>query len=339
MEDRADIIIVADAMGDRVDPTTYEMLAFARRLQALAAGRIRIWMLGEASEDAAREVARRCGVNVTVLRCPGLSHYQGEAFRSLLVPALAATAPRYVITVHSSGGAEWAPAVAARLDAGCIGGVDGLGTEDGRIWFSKDRYGGKVKGRYASDASTTVLTVQPGCFPFQNRPEENRSAEKTSGRVTVETMTWQPEQTRLTGVMPAVAKAANLKDAQIVVAAGNGIGAEENLQWIYGLAERLPKAMVAGTRILCDRGWLGYDRQVGVTGVSVAPALYIACGISGASQHVMGMRGSGFVIAINADPQAAICSEADVCIVADINVFIPMVLEVYEKQKAQQNGA
>ena len=339
MEDRADIIIVADATDDRVDPTAYEMLAFARRLQALAAGNIQIWLLGEVPEDVARDVARVGGVSVTVLRCPGLSRYLGEAYRSLLVPALAALAPRYVITAHSSGGAEWAPAVAARLEAGCIGGVDGLGVEEGRIWFSKDRYGGKVKGRFASDSSTTVLTVQPGCFPFLNQPEESRPEEKSSGRVTVETMVWQPEQTRLTGVMPAVAKAANLKDAPIIVGAGNGIGEEENLQWIYGLAESLPKAMVAGTRIVCDRGWLGYDRQVGVTGVTVAPALYIACGISGASQHVMGMRGSGFVISINTDPQAAICAEADVCIVADLKVFIPMVLDVYEKQKAKQNGA
>ena len=339
MEDRADIIVVAEADGDRVDPVIYEMLAFARRLQVLAPGGIKIWLLGEGPEDAAREVARVGGVDVTALCCPGLPRYLGEAYRSILVPALAAAAPCYVITAHTSGGAEWAPAVAARLEAGCIGGVDGLGAENGRLWFSKDRYGGKVKGRFASHSSTTVLTVQPGCFPFEDQPVENRPAEKAAGRVTVATMAWQPQQTRLTGVVPAVARAANLKEAPIIVAAGNGIGEEENLQWIQRLAERLPKAMVAGTRIVCDRGWLGYDRQVGVTGVTVAPALYIACGISGASQHVMGMRGSGFVIAINSDPQAAICAEADVCIVADLKAFIPMVLDIYANLKTEQNGA
>ena len=334
MADRTDIIVVADADGDRVDPIIYEMLAFARRLQILAPGDIKIWLLGEGPEDAAREVARVGGVDVTALRCPGLSRYLGEAYRSILAPALAAAAPHYVITAHTSRGAEWAPAVAARLKAGCIGGVDDLGAEDGRLWFAKDRYGGKVKGRFASHSSTTVLTVQPGCFPF-----EDPSAEQAVGRVIVETMAWQPQQTRLTGVAPAVARAANLKEAPIIVAAGNGIGEEENLQWIHRLAERLPKAMVAGTRIVCDRGWLDYDRQVGVTGITVAPALYIACGISGASQHVMGMRGSGFVIAINTDPQAAICAEADVCIVADLKAFIPMVLDIYENQKTGQNGA
>ena len=124
----------------------------------------------------------------------------------------------------------------------------------------------------------------------------------------------------------------------VFLAAGNGIGEEENLLLIQRLAERLPKAMVAGTRIVCDRGWLGYDRQVGVTGATVAPALYIACGISGASQHVMGMRGSGFVIAINTDAQAPICAEADVCIVEDLKEFIPLLLEIYEKQLEKENG-
>jgi electron transfer flavoprotein alpha subunit len=333
MTNAADIIVVVDGTGGAVEPVAYEMLAFARRLQALADGRVQVWVLGEASEAPAHALAHEGGVDVTALSCPGLSRYFGEAFRSILEPALRSAAPAYVVTAHTSSGAEWAPAVAAQLGSGCIGGIDGLGMEDNRIWFSKDRLGGKVKGRFASDTATTILSVQPGCFTF-----EGLSVAGAAGQVTTETITWQSEQTRFTGVVPAVAGAANLADASIIVAAGNGIGEEENLQLIHRLVERLPKAMVAGTRIVCDRGWLGYDRQVGVTGVTVAPALYIACGISGASQHVMGMRGAGFVIAINTDSQAPICAEADVCIAEDLTAFIPMVLEIYEKQLEQENG-
>jgi electron transfer flavoprotein alpha subunit len=333
MTPAADIIVVIDGTGGVVEPVAYEMLAFARRLQTLGAGSVQAWVPGEAAEEVAHRLAREGGVDVTALQCPGMQHYFGEGFRSLLVPALREAAPAYVITAHTSSGAEWAPAVAACLEAGCIGGIDGLGVEDGRIWFSKDRLGGKVKGRLVCDAAMTVLTVQPGCFKFEGRPERSGV-----GRAAVRTIAWKPEQTRFSGVVPAPAGAANLKDATIIVAAGNGIGEEENLQWIHRLAERLPKAMVAGTRIVCDRGWLGYDRQVGVTGATVAPALYIACGISGASQHVMGMRGSGFVIAINTDSQAPICAEADVCIAADLKTFIPMVLEIYEKQLEEENG-
>jgi electron transfer flavoprotein alpha subunit len=332
METPADILVVAGSDDRQADPLIYEMLAFARRLKQMTAGTVRVWLLGAAPEAAARDVARRSGLDVTAFTCADLPGYMGEAYRSVLVPALKAAAPAYLVTAHTSHGAEWAPAAAACLDAGCIGGVDGLGREDGRIWFSKDRFGGKVKGRFRSDTPTTVLTVQPGCFQFDGRPIGS------GGRVTTATTAWQAERSRFIGVVPAAAAAANLTEAAIIVAAGNGIGEEENLQWIHRLAERLPKAMVAGTRIVCDRGWLGYDRQVGVTGVTVAPALYIACGISGAAQHLMGMRGSGFVVAVNTDPQAPICAEADVCIVEDLKAFIPMVLEIYEKQLEKPNG-
>jgi len=333
MKNAADIVVIAEVAGDRIDPVTYEVLAFAGRLQGLAGGSVRLWALGALPETSVREVAQKSGVDVTLWACPDLPRYFGEAYRTLLEPALRAASPVYVLAAHTSHGAEWAPAVAARLGAGCIGGVDGLGRADGRLWFSKDLYGGKVKGRFTSEASTTVLTVQPGCFRFEGPPEG-----RAGGRLYVEAIVWQPTQSRFVGLAPAPPGAANLADAKIIVAAGNGIGEEENLQWVQRLAERLPKAMVAGTRIVCDRGWLGYDRQVGVTGVTVAPALYIACGISGASQHLMGMRGSGFIVAINTDAQAPICAEADVCIVEDLKTFIPTVLEIYANQTEQTNG-
>ena len=186
MTHAADIIVVVDGTGGVVEPVAYEMLAFARRLQDLAAGSVRVWVLGEASEGSTHALAREGGVDVTVLSCPGLSRYFGEAFRSILEPALRSAAPAYVVTAHTSSGAEWAPAVAARLGAGCIGGIDGLGIEKERIWFSKDRLGGKVKGRFASDTATTILSVQPGCFKFEGLP-----AAGAAGRVTTETITWQ----------------------------------------------------------------------------------------------------------------------------------------------------
>lgn len=331
METPADIIVVAVAAEGKVDPVAWEMLAFARRLQALSGGRLALWVLGNQVEAPAREIARTGAVDVTALSCPQMPHYFGEACRAVLGPALGAAAPAYVVTAHTSQGSEWAPAVAARLDAGCIGGVDGLGSEDGRIWFSRDCHGGKVKGRFTSRAATTVVTVQPGCFRFEGPP-----AGAAAGRVTCEAVAWQPEKTRFLGVAQAPAGVDQLTEARIIVAAGSGIREAENLQWIQRLAQRMPKAMVAGSRIVCDRGWLGYDRQVGVTGATVSPALYIACGISGASQHLMGMRGSGFVIAVNTDAQAPICAEADVCIVADLTTFIPMVLELYDKQMETQ---
>jgi electron transfer flavoprotein alpha subunit len=129
-------------------------------------------------------------------------------------------------------------------------------------------------------------------------------------------------------------QSADFKDAEVIVAAGMGIGQREHLKWIDRLASLFPKASVGGTRLVCDRNWLGYDHQIGVTGATVAPALYIACGISGAAQHRMGMRGAGFVVAINSDPHAPIFAEADVCIVEDLVAFIPQVIKACRSDEA-----
>ena len=134
-------------------------------------------------------------------------------------------------------------------------------------------------------------------------------------------------RTRTSVVLPAPTAAAGIAEAEVLVAAGRGVGGPENLELVFRLAALFPKSAVAGSRIACDLGWLEYPRQVGVTGATVAPRLYIACGISGAVQHVMGMRGAGFVVAVNKDPAAAIFREADVCIVDDLAEFLPVLIE------------
>jgi len=125
-----------------------------------------------------------------------------------------------------------------------------------------------------------------------------------------------------------------ITEAGVIVSAGQGLGDKENLDLIFQLAALFAKSAVAGSRIVCDLGWLEYRCQVGVTGATVSPQLYIACGISGAVQHVMGMRNSEFIVAINKDPAAAIFQVADIGIVEDLTTFIPALIEVYEKTKS-----
>jgi len=125
-----------------------------------------------------------------------------------------------------------------------------------------------------------------------------------------------------------------ITEAGVIVSAGQGLGDKKNLDLIYQLAALFAKSAVAGSRIVCDLGWLEYRCQVGVTGATVSPQLYIACGISGAVQHVMGMRNSEYIVAINKDPAAAIFQVADICIVEDLTTFIPALIEVYEKTKS-----
>jgi electron transfer flavoprotein alpha subunit len=319
MTDSVDIMVIAAHTNSRVHSETYELLAFGRSLQAVRSGTVGVWILGENIGGAAREIARQGGVQVIAVECQGLTRYVNEPYGSVLADEIAAVKPAFVCAAHTSQGWEWAPAVAARIGAGCICNVDGLTEVQGRICFEKDVYGGKVKGLFSPNTATTILSLQPGVFKF------TPAAKSSAGPVIHKDATCAPGRTRYLGTREAAADTTDITTAPILVAVGNGIGNPENIALAYRLAACLPKAAVAGTRIICDRGWLGYNRQVGVSGAVVAPALYIACGISGASQHVMGMRGAGYVIAINTDPRAAIFNEADICIVEDITQFIPMV--------------
>lgn len=336
MQNASDILVVAGCGDGRVDPETYDVLAFADLLQGLRpGGGVRVLMIGEGLEAAAEEIAGRAGADVTLVDTPGTPSYTAEAYRRVVGDEIRASAPAYVCAAHTSRGWEWAPCVAARLGAACIPAVNGLCGSGDSLCFLRDLYGGKVRGRYASRAATTLLTLQPGVFKF------SRTQNGPAGRVTRRHPACPPGRTRLLGTRRAEADMAPITEAPVIVSAGNGIGERENLDLAYGLARMLPKAAVAGTRTLCDRGWLGYDRQVGVTGATVAPALYIALGISGASQHVMGMRASNLVVAVNTDPRAPIFNEADVGIVEDLTRFIPLVLEAYARSQAEggQPGA
>ena len=124
-----------------------------------------------------------------------------------------------------------------------------------------------------------------------------------------------------------------LAEASIIVAAGRGIKEEENLELIQQLASVFNGAAVGGSRPLCDLHWLEYKQQIGITGATVTPDLYLACGISGAAQHISGMRNAGFIVSVNIDPKAAIFNHSDVCIVEDLNTFIPTFMETVQKMK------
>jgi electron transfer flavoprotein alpha subunit len=167
--------------------------------------------------------------------------------------------------------------------------------------------------------------MQPGIF----KPDQQ--SDQKSGRVVIRKVAAKAHQWRSMGVKQVAMTAKGIAEAEVVVAAGQGIGDKDNLDLINQLAAIFAKPAIAGSRIVCDLGWLEYGCQVGVTGATVSPQLYLACGISGAIQHISGMRGSDFIVAINQDPAAAIFQVADVCVVEDLKSFIPVLIETYQE--------
>ena len=324
---KASIIVIAEHFDNQVRPVTYELVTFALTLQRATGLPIKVIILGEDVTEFAEEIAQHSGANVSAIQVPDLINYNGEIYRNLLEKLLGDSQARYICVAHSTQGLDFAPALAVALHADCITGIEDVHDNDGQLGFVRPIYGGKIVAYANSKAETSILTIQPGIF----KPAE--SDDHTAGSVEIIKIPCQARRTHGLGIKQAEADTSGISEADVLIAAGMGIGDEDNLEYIYQLARLFPKSAVAGSRIVCDMGWLEYKCQVGVTGATVTPELYIACGISGAMQHVSGLRGSGFIVAVNTDPAAAIFHVADVCIVEDLKTFIPAFIEEYEKAK------
>ena len=233
--------------------------------------------------------------------------------------------PSYICMAHNTNGLDAAPALAVKINAVCITGVEKITRADDGICFTRSIYNDRITTQLIPESRTSVLTFQPGVF----KPDTNFN--KNSGKITTVNLPLFVDDYQLIKYKTNEADTAALDNADIIISAGNGIREKEDLDLIYQLAELFPKSAVTGSRPICDKKWLKYSQQVGVTGTTVKPKLYIACGISGSSQHISGMRDSRFIVSINTDPHAAIFNISDVCIIEDLTTFIPELINSFDK--------
>ena len=321
------VILIADSFNDQKSIALDELMGAAQKIRRCYSAPLKLLVITGDDKAMALNWVRKTGLDGIIIQVPGLTGYHGEIYKTVFSKTLREMNAAYICLPHTSWGMELAPALAMRLDADCITAVVAITDQKGPPLFSRLICNAKRIVIMTSEADTTVLTIQPGAF----------SAEKSeaTGQPSIElrTMKATPRYIKSDRIAPPVAQDTNLALARVIVAAGNGIEKQENLALLRELAGCFQKAAVAGSRIVCDRGWLGHGCQVGVTGMTVAPKLYIACGISGAAQHVSGMNTSGTVIAINKDTNAAIFNAADLGIVADLTLFIPAFIKICQQEK------
>jgi electron transfer flavoprotein alpha subunit len=320
------IFIIAEHNENRAKPILFELCSCARRIQEIFPAEIRVLVLGNETEKLSFEIAGMTGMRVLSIEINELALYDAGIYKTAIETLAAEFAPSFIITGHTPRGLDFASGLAVRLKAACITGVEALREEEGGLCFIRQIHYGKINAHIAPSAERTVITVQSGAF---SRYEPDKT---DSGKVEKRQVHCVPGSIRARGIKSRKPKDSSISEAKTIVSAGNGIGKRENLDLIYRLAELFPGSAVGGSRILVDRGWLEYGRQIGITGSQVTPGLYMACGISGASQHLAGMRGSGFIVAVNKDPKAAIFRESDICVIEDLNEFIPVFIEEYEKE-------
>ena len=318
------VLLIAEHLEGRVAPSTPELITTGRRLAAAFGGDerdARIVVLGSGVRELANHMA---GYTLDVLLAdhPVLTEYTGDGYVQALRGIVESTAPRVVLVAHTSQGYDFAPALAGAMDLPLVTNCLALDVEGDRIIATRRLLNEKVQAQVEIRSERPiVVTVRPG-------------AEKPTGpargmmTVTDVPVSIDPSAVREKFVRlerPQV-QDIDLSGADIIVSAGRGIQKKENLVLIEEFAKAIG-GVVGASRPLTDMDWLPKTRQVGQSGKTVRPKLYVACGISGAMQHVAGMKDAGLIVAINTDPTAPIFEIAHVGFVADVLKLLPATLK------------
>lgn len=317
------IMIICEQREGRILPITYELLSCAALLAGDSDGRITAVLPGNIT--AADPLP---GADLLVINSPSLAEYTCEGWERAVLLVAEQIRPDIIIIAHTSTGYDYAPRIAALLEGGCITSVSGTELSGDSIRYRRSGFYGKLDLLYAAGKLPLVITVLPGAFPAVEQQVS------TPGSVNYIDAHIHLQQTSNLQFKSADQTNAELDLAEVVIAAGKGIGKAENLELIRQMAACFKRSAIAGSRVVCDNGWLKYNAQVGMTGKTVSPLLYVACGISGSMQHIAGMKDSKTVVSINRDPEAAIFHHSDICIVEDLERFIPEFIRAAESHRS-----
>lgn len=293
-------LLVAENRDGKLLNATYELVAFARELGADST----MFLVGSDS------ALPKYDGTLYLADAGKYKDFNPSVHKQLLLDVIAKEQPELIVFSHSSYGWDLAPRIALALNAGQISEV--IGYVDNA--FVVPSCNSKLRRDVQSKTTQTVVTLQGGAFGLSTEPSGTPKVEK------IETGT--ASQVQFDGYEAVEKGGVDLTKAEIIVSAGRGIGKPENLAMIAQLAEALGGEYGA-SRPVVDAEWADHNRQVGTTGQTVSPKLYVACGISGAIQHLAGMKKSEFIIAINTDKDAPIGEVADVLAVADLKELVP----------------
>ena len=320
-----DLLLIAETVGNHLQPSTQDLLGAAGAYTAAENASVRLLIPGTDVAAAAAELAAATGLNIFTLENPGLDLPNPALTAALISRVLAQLDPRHICLPHTMRGCLVAAALSVETSRPVVTGVEAMERTDGRICFERAVFNGKLTAAIEVPASGGVFTFCGAADPTARTPQ-------APGSVTaLQTVGIDCGVRPLAMSRPPDDEAA-LEEATAIVSAGRGIGKKESLGLLRAVAGILKNSALGGSRPACDAGWLPYSRQVGETGRQVAPELYLACGISGARQHLAGIRNAKTVVAVNTDPQAAIFGRADYGIIEDITRFLPVCLEKYAER-------
>ena len=322
------ILVVAEQREGKLNRVSFETIAAAQAIAKETGWSVEVVLQAAVSRRSRRNWPARRRQKSHALEADALAAYTSDAYVHALKDFIAEKQPKLVLFPHTYQVRDFAPRLALALDRTLISDATGYKFEAGALRFTRQMF----QGKFAADVSfggdaPWMATLQIGAF---------RGDQAESGSAAVETVTAAVASTpaRVTPheVFQEAKQTVDLSQAEVIVAVGRGIKEQKNML----LAENLAAALggeVAASRPICDNGWLPLERQIGSSGQTVAPKLYVALGVSGAIQHIVGMKGSRTIVAINKDPEAPIFEIADVAVVGDLFQIVPALTEEIKKAK------
>ncbi len=325
------ILVITEQRQGKWNKTSFETLAAAQQIAGALKGTLAAVVIGKGVRALAEELAAKKLDEVLLVEHDLLEAYTPDGFTVALGQVIAQAKPDLVLLPHTYQVRDFAPKLAASLGKGMIGDCVGYRNDGGKLVFVRQMFQGKTAADVSFEgAPPWFASFQSGAF----RSDLVAAGDAAPAPVKPVSVELKPEQirTKPLELFREAKQAVDLTQAPIIVAVGRGIKAPENIP----LAEKLAKLLggeLAASRPICDEGWLPMDRQIGSSGQTVAPKLYLALGISGAIQHVVGMKGARTVVAINKDANAPIFEVADYGIVGDVFEIIPALTEELEKSK------
>jgi electron transfer flavoprotein alpha subunit len=319
------VMVFAEQRGGELKKVSLELLGRARGLADELGVQVSAALLGQGVEKLAHRLIEGGADTVYVVEDPRLEKYNTHGYAKAMIELIKAEKPEIVLYGATHIGRDLAPRIAKRLDTGLTADCTELTieAETKMLLQTRPAFGGNIMATImCPDTRPQMSTVRPGIMKALE-PDKNRKGKtvKFDAKLSDKDIL-----TRIIEVIKERKQVANLEDAKIIVSGGRGVGSADGFKVIQKLADAL-NAEVGGSRVAVEKGWISKDHQVGQTGKSVRPNLYIACGISGSIQHRAGMQNSGCIVAINKDPNAMIFTVADIGLVGDLFEVIPALIE------------
>ena len=325
--------VVAEHYKNKINNVSFQLLSKGRELADNLQVNLTFVILGTDFDDELKEISLYGMDEIIYIKSPILKDYYSDLYTKVIKELVLENKPEILLIGATPTGRDFAPRVAKRLNAGLTADCTGLEVdlETRNLLQTRPTYGGAIMATIRTPSSRPQMaTVRAGIFKM---PEKIKK--KVNIRMVKYDFKEKDSVSKIVKVISKTRETVNLEDAKFIVAGGRGVGSKEKFRIIEELAEVLD-AELGGSRITVELNWLDPDRQIGQTGKTVTPKLYIACGISGAIQHIVGMENSEIIVAINKDPNAPIFNWAHYGVVGDLHEIIPVLIDEIKKIKIDE---